>query len=82
MDKQKPRCDVLKDLMRRTYACRWDAFTNKGEPKSLFEYIEMYPLLKKNTYVSCTITINDVHIRACDGACVIITWMHGIFYCL
>lgn len=52
MEKPRPRYDVLKDLMRRTYSGRWDAFINSGEPSSLSEYFQMYPLLKKSTFVS------------------------------
>ena len=51
-EKQRPRTETLKDLMRRTYSGRWDAFVNHSEPASLSEYIQLYPLLKKSTFVS------------------------------
>ena len=52
MAKPKPRSDVLKDLMRRTFPNRWDAFVNNQEPPTLLEYIAQFPLLKKPAYVS------------------------------
>ena len=50
--KSKPRGDVLKDLMTRTFPNRWDAFVNKNQPTTLLEYLSLFPLLKKTTYVS------------------------------
>lgn len=52
MAKSKPRSDVLKDLMRRTFPNRWDSYVNRNEPPTLLEYLSQYPLLKKASYVS------------------------------
>ena len=51
MEKSKPRSEALKELMMRTYGGRWDSFVNRQEPSTLSEYIKMYPLLKRSTYV-------------------------------
>ena len=50
--KCKPCDDVLKDLMTRTFPNRWDAFVNKNQPTILLEYLSLFLLLKKTTYVS------------------------------
>lgn len=50
--KPKPRTDVLKDLMGRTFPNRWDNFVNRSEPATLLQYLSEFPLLKKTTYVS------------------------------
>ena len=50
--KSKPRPDVLKDLMTRTFANRWTAFVDRNEPPTWLEYLSLFPLLKKATYVS------------------------------
>ncbi len=52
MAKSKPRSDVLKELMRRTFPNRWDAYVNDNDPPTLLEYLAKFPLLKKPTYVS------------------------------
>ena len=52
MAKAKPRSDALKDLMRRTFPNRWDAFVNNHEPATLLEYLTKFPLLKKPSYVN------------------------------
>lgn len=49
--KPKPRVEVLKDLMRRTFPNRWDAYVNNNEPSTLLEYLSRYPLLKKAAFV-------------------------------
>ena len=51
MSKTKPRVDVLKDMMRRTFPNRWEAYINDHNPSTLLEYLSQYPLLKKATYV-------------------------------
>ena len=51
MAKTKPRSDELKDLMRRTFPNRWNAFVNKREPATLLEYLSRFPLIKKTVYV-------------------------------
>lgn len=51
MAKPKPQADILKELMRRTFPNRWDAYVSKNEPSTLLEYLQEYPLLKKATYV-------------------------------
>ena len=51
MGKTKPGVDVLKDMMRRTFPNRWEAYVNGNEPPTLLEYLSQYPLLKKATYV-------------------------------
>ncbi len=50
--KPKPRLEVLKDMMRRTFPNRWDLYINHSTPPTLFEYLAEYPLLKKTLYVS------------------------------
>lgn len=55
MDKAKPRVDVLKDLMKRTFPNRWEAYVSQNEPPSLLEYLSLYPLLKKSFLCKCTI---------------------------
>ncbi len=57
MERSKPRSDVLQHLMRRTYAFRWDSFSEKGDPATLSEYIELYPLLKRSFYVSIIVLL-------------------------
>ena len=54
MSKQKPRSDVLKEYMRRTFPNRWQRYTNPDnpEPASLNLYIMEYPFLKKLSFVS------------------------------
>lgn len=51
-DKVKPSSDVLKELMRRTFPNRWDAYVTRSESSTLAEYLAAFPLLKKATYVS------------------------------
>lgn len=51
LGKPKPRSDVMKDLMCRTFPNRWDDFVNHAEPGTLLGYLGQYPLLKKATYV-------------------------------
>lgn len=51
-DKVKPSSDVLKELMRRTFPNRWDAYVTRSEPSTLAGYLAALPLLKKATYVS------------------------------
>ena len=51
LGKTKPRSDVMKDLMCRTFPNRWDDFVNNSEPATLLEYLGEFPLLKKATYV-------------------------------
>ena len=58
--KQKPRVDVLKSLMKRTFPNRFNELTNNSETTTT-EYILKFPLLKKAAYVSfiiitCTYT--------------------------
>lgn len=62
MAKQKPQPDTLKELMRRTFPNRWDAYVSKNEPATLLEYLHEYPLLKKATYVSPVNVTCCVHI--------------------
>ena len=52
MGKSKPRTDVLKDMMRRTFPNRWDSYVNRNEPATVLEYLAEFPLLKKASYVS------------------------------
>ena len=59
-EKAKPQSDVLKELMRRTFPNRWEAYTSKNEPATLLEYLKEYPLLKKAPYVSFC-----VYMKAC-----------------
>ena len=51
LSKPKPRTDVLKDLIGRTFPNRWDSYVNHNNPATLLEYISLFPLLKKTTYV-------------------------------
>ena len=60
MEKPKPRTDVLKDLMRRTFPNRWDAYVTRNEPATLLEYLAEFPLLKKASYVSCILFVRIV----------------------
>ena len=62
--KPKPRSDVTKDLMRRTFPNRWDMYVNQNEPPTLLEYLAKYPLLKKASYVS---KLCCVHFCVCFG---------------
>ena len=52
LGKAKPRSEVMKDLMRRTFPNRWSNYVVSGEPSTLQEYLLDFPLLKKATYVS------------------------------
>ena len=54
--KSKPRTDVLKDMMKRTFPNRWDLYLNRSHPPTLSGYLSEYPLLKKTSYVSKVIT--------------------------
>ena len=69
LGKPKPRVEVLKDLMRRTFPNRWKLYVNDNEPSTLLEYLSRYPLLKKASFVSiqrhtCTID-NPLHLLVC-----------------
>lgn len=48
--KPKPRVQVLKDLMRRTFANRWKSFLD--DTPHLCDYLADFPLLTKPVYVS------------------------------
>ena len=61
MGKPKPRTDIQKDLMRRTFPNRWEAYVTRNEPATLLEYLSEFPLLKKAYYVSC---IYELWVRA------------------
>ena len=50
-EKAKPQLDVLKELMRRTFPNRWDAYTSRNDPSTLLDYLKQYPLLRKASYV-------------------------------
>ena len=52
LEKPKPSPEITKDLMRRTFAYRWDSFVSCCSPPSLHEYLSQYPVLKKIAYVS------------------------------
>ena len=49
--KQKPRAEVVKELLTHTFSNRFDAYVNKNEPPSLLEYLAEFPMLKKANYV-------------------------------
>ena len=49
--KQKPRAEVVKELLTHTFSNRFDAYVNKHEPLSLLEYLAEFPMLKKANYV-------------------------------
>ena len=49
--KQKPRAEVVKELLTHTFSNRFDAYVNKHEPPSLLEYLAEFPMLKKANYV-------------------------------
>ena len=51
LEKPKPSPEITKDLMRRTFAYRWDSFVSCCSPPSLHEYLSQYPVLKKAAYV-------------------------------
>lgn len=51
LEKAKPRNEVLKDLMCRTFPNRWGTFINSKEPGSLLEYLSQFPVLKKASFV-------------------------------
>lgn len=61
MLRSKPRTDILKDLMSRTFPNRWGAFVNHNEPATLMEYLSMFPLLKRTTYVRYIFTNFFLH---------------------
>lgn len=50
--KPKARVDVLKDLMKRTFANRFRVLLQGDHPVSASEYLNEFPLLKKATFVS------------------------------
>ena len=52
LGKPKPRSEVIKDLMLRTFPNRWDSYVNRNEPTTLLEYLARYPLQKKASFVS------------------------------
>lgn len=47
--KAKPRVQVLKDLMKRTFSNRWSTFLAGTQPLS--SYLAEFPLLTKPVYV-------------------------------
>ena len=49
MGKTKPRSELMKDLMRRTFPNRWNNYVVNNEPSTLVEYL---PLPKKASFVS------------------------------
>ena len=59
--KTKPRNDVLKELMARTYPFRRQTILNS--PMSVTGIILEMPLLKKCTYVSCIIANVNVSLE-------------------
>lgn len=49
--KQKPRAEVVKELLTHTFSNRFDTYVHKHEPPSLLEYLAEFPMLKKANYV-------------------------------
>lgn len=47
--KAKPRVQVMKDLMKRTFSNRWSSFLD--ESPTLSDYLIDFPLLMKPVYV-------------------------------
>lgn len=62
LEKRSPSPELLKDLLRRTFAYRWDSFVNCQTPPSLQEYLAQYPVLKKAAYVSVYVCYYDITI--------------------
>lgn len=46
----KHRAEVIKELLRQTFPNRWDAYVN-GDPPTVLEYLQRYPVLMKAAYV-------------------------------
>lgn len=59
--KSKPRTEVL---MTQTFPNRWDSYVNQSTPNTLLNYLGLFPLLRKTTYVSIIlasyISIQDI----------------------
>ena len=61
--KTRARVDVLKDLMKRTFANRFGVLLEGGHPLTATDYLKEFPLLKKATYVSaCKLVANVDHV--------------------
>lgn len=71
LSKPRPRVEVLKDLMGRTFANRFDALINSSDPVTASDHITKFPLLKKPIYVSyVAITLSyDYSNMACIILC-------------
>ena len=48
--KMKPRVEILKDLMKRTFPNRFSCLL-QGDPTTASDYLKQFPLLKKAAYV-------------------------------
>ena len=57
--KSKPRPEVVKQLLKRTFAIRWEKFID-DENATLSDYLEKYSVLTKASYVSYN---SSVHIH-------------------
>ena len=50
--KTRARVDVLKDLMKRTFANRFRVLLQSDQPMSASDYLKDFPLLKNSSFVS------------------------------
>ena len=65
LSKPKPRTDVLKMLMTRTFNNRFQELLSGDKPVSARDHVTKYPLLKKPAYV-CQFTVSiDVMYLIC-----------------
>ena len=82
-EKAKPQSDVLKELMRRTFPNRWDAYASRNDPPTLLDYLRQYPLLRKASYVCfyvhCSMRRhkNAIYYNDCTGCSRFFTGMPG-----
>ncbi len=74
MGKKNQRSDAIKQLMSRTFANRWQKYTDplEPEPSSLNQYLSEYPCLKKLSYVSNFVYTSTCHLFYNNSTCIMI----------
>ena len=60
MAKTKPRTEVLKELMARTYPNRREWILDASAERTVQEIVSEYPLLNKGIYVS--VNVNNMYV--------------------
>ena len=51
LSRPKHRPESIKQLLRQTFSIRYKAYV-ESNPPNLIEYLRLYPVLKKTSYVS------------------------------